>query len=429
MADYLPRICDEDLEERLETFGAVHVVGPKWCGKTTTSKRLAKSVIELQDPDKRESYLATARVKPSLLLEGGNPRLVDEWQEAPVLWDTVRVSVDKRNETGLYILTGSNSVDTDQIRHSGTGRISRMRMETMSLYESGESNGAVSLRSLFDNPAQEISATSSLEIEQLIFVACRGGWPAFLARKGDKAQLQIARDYVDSVCQTDVSTVDGVARNPRWTQQILKSYARNISTLAKTSNLLKDVAAMATTISIDTLNSYIGALEKLFVIQDVDAWSPAIRSATAIRSGKKRGFCDPSIAVAALGVTPEYFKTDLRSFGFIFESLCMRDIRAYASQLEAHLSYYHDRYDLEADSVLHLRDGRYALIEYKLGSQEIEEGAAHLLEIRALVQKHNQDAKNTPLREPDVLMVVTGGEFAYRRDDGVFIVPIGCLKD
>lgn len=426
---YTHRVSDSELSFRLECSGAILIEGPKWCGKTTTAKQQAKSLVELQDPDRRASYAATAQIKPSLLLEGENPRLIDEWQEIPVLWDAVRVSVDKRNQTGLYILTGSNSVDTEEIRHSGTGRIARMRMETMSLYESGESNGAISLKSLFDDPNQDIAATSPLQIEQLIFAACRGGWPAFLSRKSDRAQLQIARDYVESVCQTDISTVDGTVRNPVWTRQILKSYARNISTLAKAPSILKDIESTAANFSGDTLNSYLSALEKLFVIQDVEAWCPSIRSATAIRSGKKRGFSDPSIAVAALGITPEYYKTDLRSFGFVFESLCMRDLRAYSSQFESRISYYHDRYDLEADSVLHLQDGRYALIEFKLGSAEIEEGAAHLLELKSLIQKHNREETAAPLREPDLLMVITGGEFAYRRPDGVFIIPIGCLKD
>lgn len=426
---YFQRISDSELTFRLECSGAVLIEGPKWCGKTTTAKQQAKSIIELQDPDKLEGYAATAQVKPSLLLEGATPRLIDEWQEVPVLWDSVRVSVDNKNETGLYILTGSNSINLEKIHHSGTGRISRMKMETMSLYESKESNGSVSLKSLFENPKQEIAATSQLKIEELIFAACRGGWPAFLSRNSDKAKLQISKDYIESVSQTDISTVDNVSRNQNWTKLILKSYARNISTLAKTSSILKDIESNATNFSIDTLNSYITALEKLFVIQDIDAWCPAIRSASAIRAGKKRCFCDPSIAVAALGITPDYYKTDLLSFGFIFENLCIRDLRAYSSKLNSHLSYYHDRYGLEADCVLHLSDGRYALIEFKLGSKEIEEGAAHLLEIKSLVKKYNLENKTISLREPDLLIIITGGEFAYLRPDGVFIVPIGCLKD
>ena len=427
--EYKSRLQEEELEFRLECSCAVLIEGPKWCGKTTLAEHHAKSVIKMQDPDRRNGYIQTAKTKPSLLLAGENPRLIDEWQEVPVLWDAVRTSVDERNETGLYILTGSNSVDKSKISHSGTGRISRLRLETMSLFESEESNGTVSLSELFKNPNMEIEAKSNLEIESIIFAACRGGWPGFLARKSDRAKLQIARDYIDSVCENDVSTVDGVKRNPTWAAQILRSYSRNISTLAKTSNILKDVESASESISIDTLSSYIQAFEKLFIVQDIEAWCPAIRSATAIRSGKKRGFADPSIAVAAMGLEPDYYMTDLQSFGFIFECLCIRDLRVYSAKANGKISYYHDRYNLEADCVLHLRDGRYALIEFKLGSHEIEEASQHLKEIKRLVHDYNEKGNKPLLREPDLLLVITGTEFAYRRDDGVFVIPIGCLKD
>lgn len=426
---YSKRIADEELAFRLECSGAVLIEGPKWCGKTTTAEQQAKSVIKLQNTDKNQSYKQTASVKPSLLLFGENPRLIDEWQEIPVLWDTVRFSVDEKNETGLYILTGSNSVDKESIMHSGTGRIARMKMETMSLFETGESNGKISISQLFENPQLEIYAETDLSIEEIVFAACRGGWPGNFSRKSDKAKLQMAKDYVDSVCSIDISTVDRTKRNPLWTEQILRSYSRNISTLAKTSNILKDVVSVSENISDDTLASYISALEKLYVIQDIGAWCPSIRSATAIRSGKKRGFCDPSIAVAAMGLTPEYYYTDMKSFGFIFESLCMRDLRAYTSKSGGKLSYYRDRYDLEADCVLHLRDGRYALIEFKLGSKEIDEGSEHLIEIKNLVKKYNETKKSPALREPDLLIVITGSTMAYKRNDGVFVIPIGCLKD
>ena len=427
--EYKPRLQDDELAFRLECSGAVLIEGPKWCGKTTLAEYQAKSVIKMQDPDKKEGYLQTAATKPSLLLAGDTPRLIDEWQEAPVLWDAVRVSVDSKNETGLYILTGSNSVDKSKISHSGTGRIARMKLETMSLFETGESNGKVSLFELFKNPNMEIEAESDLEIEQIIFAACRGGWPGFFARKTDRAQLQIARDYIDSVCETDISTVDGVKRNPNWAAQILRSYARNISTLAKQSNILKDVVSAPESISHDTLSSYIQAFEKLFIIQDIEAWCPSIRSATAIRSGKKRGFCDPSVAVAASGLNPEYYRTDLQAFGFIFESLCMRDLRVYSAKSDGKISYYHDRYNLEADCVLHLRDGKYALIEFKLGSNEVEEASTHLLEIKQLVKEYNEKGNAPKLREPDLLIIITGAEYAYRRQDGVYVIPIGCIRD
>lgn len=429
MQQYLPRIVDRELALRLEAFGATLIVGPKWCGKTTTGQQQAKSILRMQDPDKKAAYLATAEAKPSLLLKGDNPRLIDEWQIAPVLWDAVRTAVDIRQEEGLFILTGSTSVDDKKIMHTGTGRIARLKMYPMSLYESGESNGQISLKTLFDRSDADIDGiTSPLSIEQLIFAACRGGWPATLRRKSYEAQLLTAREYITNICESDVSTVDGVQRNPVWTSLILRSYARNISTLAKKTNILKDVSANADGITAPTLDSYLNALERLFVIEDIDAWCPAIRSATVIRSGKKRGFTDPSIAVAAMGLTPEYLEQDLKTFGFIFECLAIRDLKVYSSALGGKVSYYHDRLDLEADCVLHLSDGRYALIEFKLGSREIEEGAQHLLEIKDLIHQAIESGA-TSLREPDLLMVITGGEIAYTRPDGVKIIPIGCLRD
>ncbi len=430
MIDYIPRVVDDELALRLEAFGATLIIGPKWCGKTTTGEQKAKSVLRMQDPDHREGYLATAETKPSLLLKGENPRLIDEWQMAPVLWDAVRVAVDQRQEEGLFILTGSTSVDNTGIMHSGTGRISRMKMYPMSLFESGQSNGSVSLKALFDDPKLDIDgAMSGLSIEELIFAACRGGWPASLRRKSDAAKLMIAKDYINNICETDISTVDGVQRNPVWANMILRSYARNVSSLAKKTTIYKDVTANADSMTAATMDAYLNALEKLFVIEDIDAWCPAIRSATTIRSGKKRGFTDPSIPAAALGLTPEYFQTDLKTFGFIFECLCIRDLKVYSQAMGGKVSYYHDRYGLEADAVLHLDDGRYALVEFKLGSREIEEGAGHLLQIRDLVRKYNQNETQVPLREPDLLMVITGGDMAYIRQDGVKVVPIGVLRD
>ena len=430
MPEYLPRIVDDELTLRLEAFGATLIVGPKWCGKTTTGKKKKKSILRMQDPDRRDGYLATAATKPSLLLKGANPRLIDEWQVAPVLWDAVRTDVDQRQEEGLFILTGSTSVDNSKIMHSGTGRISRMKMYPMSLFESKESNGEISLKALFDHPDMDIDGIASeLTVEKLIFAACRGGWPAALRRKSDVAKLMIAKDYLNNICESDISTVDGVQRNPTWTNMILRSYARNVSTLAKKTNIYRDVAANADSMTLQTMDTYLNALEKLFVIEDVEAWCPAIRSATTIRSGKKRGFIDPSIPVAALGLTPEYFQSDLKTFGFIFECLCIRDLKVYSQALGGRVSYYHDRMDLEADAVLHLDDGRFALIEFKLGSREIEEGAKHLLQLQELIRKYNEKEKQVPLREPDLLMVITGGEMAYTREDGVKVVPIGTLRD
>lgn len=427
---YLNRISDAVLLERLEAFGAILIEGPKWCGKTTTAEKAAKSIIKLQDVDMRDEYLSTASTKPSLLLYGDTPRLIDEWQDAPIIWDAVRSMVDKRNMPGQFILTGSNTVDKSKILHSGTGRISRMKMLPMSLWESEESNGKISIQELFDNPHLNIDGIKSdMTIENLIFAACRGGWPAAINIKSDKSKLLVARNYVDSICREDISRIDGVHRDEKTARLILRSYARNISTLAKRTLMLADITASEeVSITMPTFEDYVSALNKLFVICDIDAWCPAIRSKTVIRSGLKRAFSDPSIAVAALGLTPEALYTQMKTFGFIFEQMCARDLKAYTPDFNCQLSYYHDRYGLEADFVLHLSDGRYALIECKLGNAEIEEGAKHLLELKRLILKHNETEKQVPLREPDLLIILTGGQMAYTRHNGVKIIPLATLK-
>jgi len=427
--NYLERIADKHLKERLNAMGAVLIEGPKWCGKTTTAEQQAGSVLCMQDPDNREDYLATAAVKPSNLLIGETPRLLDEWQDAPVLWDAVRTMCDKRGEPGQFILTGSNAVDEKKIHHSGTGRISRMQMSPMSLWESKESNGSVSLQELFDNPHNEVETISKMSINDLIFSASRGGWPASLDATDRNAKLMIAKDYVQSVCKTDISRVDGVRRNEKLAMQILRSYARNISTVAKTTTMLADVTTGGKMeCSRSTFDDYVSALEKLFVIQDIDAWCPAIRSKTAIQSCPKRGFCDPSVAIAVLGLTPESLQTQLKTFGFIFEQMCIRDLKAYSYGYFSSVGYYRDRYGLESDVVLHLDDGRYALIECKLGSNEIEEGAQHLIQIHSLIVEHNKTEKQVPIREPDLKIILTGGLYGYTRKDGVHVIPISCLR-
>lgn len=428
--NYLHRTADDLLSDLLDAFGAVLIEGPKWCGKTTTAEQQARSVIKMQDPDMQEEYLITANSKPSLLLQGDTPRLIDEWQDAPVLWDAVRTMVDKRDEPGQFILTGSNSVDKEKTKHSGTGRIIKMKMLPMSLWESKESTGEVSIAELFNNPEYDIDGKKSkMTVENLIFAACRGGWPAALKSKSESAQLLIARNYLNSVCSEDISRVDKIRRNENLAKQILRSYARNISTIAKKTSMLEDVVTSQNmSCSMDTFDDYIAALEKLFVIQDIDAWSPAIRSKTAIRSAPKRGFCDPSIAVAALGLTPSVLKTQLKTFGFIFEQMCIRDLKAYTMDMNSHVSYYRDRYGLEADIVLHLPDGRYALIECKLGSMEIDKGAEHLLKIRDLIREKNLTEKQMPIREPDLLLILTGGQISYTRNDGVKVIPLATIK-
>ena len=429
MKEYIKRICDAELELKLEAFGAIHIVGPKWCGKTTTAKQYAKSYIELQDPDKRDMYIQTAKIKPSNLLEGENPRLIDEWQIAPNLWDAVRVSVDRRGEDGLYILTGSNSIDKTEIMHTGTGRIDTLVMYPMSLYETGESNGAVSLKDLFDNPnSLSDGCTSDLTIDNLIFASCRGGWPSSIDKKSDKAKLLVAQSYFDSLCREDVSNIDGAKRDETASRLLLRSYARNISTMVSNRTILKDINANIEMCE-STYYDYVKTLKKLYLIQDVEAWCPAIRSKSAIQATDKREFVDPSLVVAALGLEPKYFDLDLKTFGFIFETLCIRDLKVYSAALGGRVSYYHDRYGLEADCVLHLRDGRYALIEFKLGSADIDDGAKHLIELESLIKEYNEKETCGKLRTPDLKIIITGTQYGYKREDGVLVVPIGCLKN
>ncbi|MGI6223713.1 MAG: ATP-binding protein [Prevotella sp.] len=428
--EYFERVADHMLEERLEAFGAVLIEGPKWTGKTTTAEQHAKSIIKMHDPDMAAEYMTTAETKPSLLLKGEQPRLIDEWQDAPVLWDAVRTAIDNTGgKPGQYILTGSNKVDKSKVRHTGTGLISRMKMLPMSLWESRDSSGKVSIHELFDNPGLDIDGeTSKLDIPSLIRVACRGGWPATLQLK-EKASLMVAKDYVNTICEEDVSDIDKKQRNPKVARQILRSYARNISTLAKKTNIVADVTASGDiSISQDTFDDYIRAFERLFVIQDIDAWCPSIRSKTAIRSAPKRCFVDPSIAVAAMSLSPEALETQLKTFGFIFEQMCIRDLKAYTADFNSRVSYYRDRYGLEADLVVHLEDERYALIECKLGSRDIEEGAGHLCKLQHLIREHNKNERQVQLREPDLKIILTGGQMAYTRPDGVKVLPLACLR-
>lgn len=422
---YMPRIADSLLDLKLESFGATLIIGPKGCGKTTTAKNKAKSTIELQDEDEREKYLNVANIKPSLLLEGSHPRLIDEWQDAPKIWGAVRKSVDDNGENGLYILTGSSSSNVNT-PHTGTLRISTLKMYPMTLFESGESNGTVSLTDLFNNKAYEGSHTD-FTVDDMIFAICRGGWPKALKNRSRDAKLEIAKELYIQTCHRDISKIDGVKRNPYVAEKILRSYSRNLCTLANTNTLLNDVNS-DDDISYPTFLSYVNALSDLFIIEDLPAWCPSIRSKTAIRSGNKRNLVDPSIAVAALGLSPEYFNTDFKTLGFLFESLCIRDLRAYSSRMRGRMSYYRDRYNLEADGVLHLDDGRYALIEFKLGESEIDKGVRHLNKIEQLIEEAKGSEEQVPLRMPDLKLIITAGEYGYARD-GVYVIPIGCLRD
>ncbi len=419
----MSRILDNDLEKYLTMIGAILIVGPKWCGKTTTAQRHANSVLKLQDKDNYNSNMMWADLEPSRLLKGDKPRLIDEWQVAPVLWDSVRTSVDETDGYGLYILTGSTVVDEDSIMHSGTGRIHRLLMRPMSLYESGESNGQISIMDLFNNPNININdCESTLSMDDLIFAACRGGWPDSINQKSREGKLFVAYSYLENICNTDVSAVDGVKKDPDRVRLLLRSIARNNSTLAKDQTIIDDMNANFMDISRPTYYSYVDALKRLFVLEDNRGWSPNIKSKSAIRSGNKKVFIDPSIAVAALNANPESMENDLYTFGFIFENLCIRDLSIYTNSYGGKVSYYHDKSDLEIDCVVHLRDGRYALIECKLGSKGIEEGANNLIKINRLIEN------NDKLDNPSFLAVLTGGKYAYTRKDGVKVIPIGCLR-
>ncbi len=422
---YRKRIIDDTLALHMEAFGATQIKGPKGCGKTTTAKQKCNSVVEFQDEDIREGLLLTADTTPSLLLKKKKPILFDEWQDAPKLWGAIRKDVDDTGKKGQYLLTGSSSrpVITP---HTGTLRISTLIMYPMSLFESGESNGTVSLGKLFDSPDEFDGCCSDLDIEDLIFALCRGGWPEALTVRKKEAKLLIAKELFNMIAERDISNIDGVRRDPDLAKKILHSYARNICTAAETKSIISDVKANFE-VTDQTILSYISALETLYIIDDIDAWCPAIRSKSAIRARKKRNLIDPSLAVAAHGLSPEHFYSDFRSLGFLFESLCIRDLKVYSSANRGRISYYRDRYGLEADAVLHLSDSRYALIEFKLGEKEIEKGAGNLNRIESLIEQHNAE-NSAEIRKPDLKLVITGGQYGYRRPDGVLVIPIGCLR-
>jgi Predicted ATPase (AAA+ superfamily) len=424
---YYKRLCDEILARKLRSSGAVLIEGPKWCGKTSTGLQLAKSVAYLQDPDRRKSYEQMADTKPSLLLQGETPRLLDEWQTLPVLWDAVRFAVDQRGSMGQFILTGSSTPLDDlsqqsEIHHSGTGRIARMRMRPMSLWESRESSGTVSLKALFDGTvSDELYYESKITVEHLAYLLCRGGWPGTLALD-KKDALDVAFNYVEEVINLDVHRVDGTEKNPDRVRQVLRSYARNVSTMTSATTIMQDVKANDVSISDKTLNNYLAALRRLFVVEDVKAWQPSLRSKTAIRTSDKRHFADPSIAAALLGLTPESVLEDFNLFGYLFEDFCVRDLRAYVQPLRGDVFHYHDQSDLESDAVIRLYDGRWALVEVKTGSKQIKDAASNLVRLASSIDTDK-------IGKPSFLMVLTAGQFAYRRNDGVYIVPIGCLKD
>lgn len=405
-------------------MGGVLIEGTKWCGKTTSAEYIAKSVLYMNNPEQQSTCLALADSQPIYLLDGDVPRLVDEWQIAPKLWDTARFLIDRRKLPGQFIFTGSVPADMSQIDHSGAGRFAWIRMRPMSLWESGESNGAISISQLFEKTAPDTCVSIKTTLEQIAVLLCRGGWPGSLTMS-EKSALKIPYNYIDAVCKTDISKVDGVRRDESFTKRLLKSYARNQGQQVSISLLYQDmINNEGTSLSQDTIASYIGALKKIFLIEDVTSWNPNLRSKTSIRNSDTRYFVDPSIASAALGIGPKDLMNDLETFGLLFETLCIRDLRVFADSLDGNVYHYRDKNGLEADAVIHLIDGRYGLIEIKLGGEKlINEGAENLKKLASKID-------TTKMKSPSFLMVLTAiGDFAYRRIDGVMVVPIRCLKN
>ncbi len=424
MKEYKSRIADKILEKKLKGKGAVLIQGPKWCGKTTTAEQISKSILYMAQPEEKSQNLVLADINPSLLLVGENPRLIDEWQIAPKLWDAIRFEIDHRDEEGQFILTGSSvPANMDEVTHTGTGRFAWLLMRPMSLYESEESNGTISLEELFNSP-DNISAINELELNDIAYLCCRGGWPRSTYMDKEIA-LDQAFDYYDAIVQSDISRVDNVERNPERVKKLMRTYARNIGSQASNETLKNDMITNDSfSLDTDTVLSYINALKKIFVVEESPAWNPNLRSKTAIRTSDTRYFIDPSIAVASLGIGPNDLIKDLNTFGLIFETLCIRDLRVYAESINGNVYHYRDASNLECDAVVHLRNGSYGLIEIKLGGDKlINEGAENL---KKMYSKIDTDKMNNPA----FLMVLTAtGRYAYKREDGVFVVPIGCLKN
>lgn len=424
MKEYKSRIADKILEKKLKGKGAVLIQGPKWCGKTTTAEQISKSILYMAQPEEKSQNLVLADINPSLLLVGENPRLIDEWQIAPKLWDAIRFEIDHRDEEGQFILTGSSvPANMDEVTHTGTGRFAWLLMRPMSLYESEESNGTISLEELFNSP-DNISAINELELNDIAYLCCRGGWPRSTYMDKEIA-LDQAFDYYDAIVQSDISRVDNVERNPERVKKLMRTYARNIGSQASNETLKNDMITNDSfSLDTDTVLSYINALKKIFVVEESPAWNPNLRSKTAIRTSDTRYFIDPSIAVASLGIGPNDLIKDLNTFGLIFETLCIRDLRVYAESINGNVYHYRDASNLECDAVVHLRNGSYGLIEIKVGGDKlINEGAENL---KKMYSKIDTDKMNNPA----FLMVLTAtGRYAYKREDGVFVVPIGCLKN
>ena len=417
--EYMPRIADDLLAAKLRQAGAVVIRGPKWCGKTETALKHSKSALFMQDPDQRMSNQMLAESKPSILLRGEKPRLIDEWQEAPQLWDAVRFSVDREREIGLYILTGS-ATPKEKPRHSGAGRMSFLDMRTMSLYESRESTGEVSLLALFD-ATEDIEGVSNSDVETIAFQVARGGWPSAVTMTDRSAAMETAHNYLTAVAEEDISNVDGVSRNPDHARLVMRSFARCVGSQMAVSSMSKMVNAQGSEMSRPTFSAYLGALRNLSIIEDLNAWEPSLRAKARISRTPKRYFADPSLAAAALGASPDTLLKDMPTLGMLYEALCIRDLRVYAQKNHGQVFFYRDNVGLEADAVVALRDGRWGLVEIKLNQSQADAASDSL---RRVANKVDQ----TIMGAPSFLLVVTADGYAYRRNDGVYVVPIGCLK-
>lgn len=421
--EYKPRILDKILVDRLDSKGAVLITGPKWCGKTTTAKQIAKSFLNVQDPVNKQQYLSLASINPFELLKGETPRLIDEWQIAPVLWDAVRQEIDNRGVFNQFILTGSSvPAKMSKDSHTGTGRITSLLMRTMSLYESQESNGEISLNELFNNKNYNKTAKSNLTFEDITYLICRGGWPLSTNYDG-RIALRQPIDYLDSLMSRDIIDVDGVNRSHIKTKELLKSYSRHISTSATNVSILNDINKNNHNpiMNIDTLSDYIKALKKLFVIEELEAWNPNFRSKTIARVSPKRHFVDPSLACASLNLNPRDLVNDIKTCGFLFESMAIRDLRIYADYLEGKVYHYLDNTNLEVDAIIHLNDGRWGAVEIKLGSNELNKATNNLLKLKDRI-----DTKS--MNKPSFLMILTATEYAYKTKEGIWVVPLGTLK-
>ena len=418
--DYMPRIADLLLKEKLKSSGAVQIKGPKWCGKTSTAAQTANSILYMQDPDQGANLIALAQAKPSALLDGEYPRLIDEWQMAPQLWDAIRFWLDKNGGRGKFILTGSSTPKNEyKPTHSGIGRIAKLNMRTMTLFESKESTGDVSLKKLFDSQ-QKLGAVVDFDIDKIAYAICRGGWPEAVIEQDPQVALNMAKNYVEELLDSDIPEMDNKNRNKSFMNQLMRSYARNISSEASMSTISGDTQNVS--LSRATVVDYIDALTRACVIEDLQAWSPSLRSKTAIRTSPTHHFCDVSIAASLIGATPKRLIFDFETFGLLFESLCVHDLRVYAESFGGNVYHYRDKTGLEADAVIELLDGRWALVEVKLGSKQIDEAARNL---KKLADKIDKDAQG----EPSFLMVLTGTNTAYTREDGVHVVPLACLKN